>query len=45
MHHEAGLALVPWNVLAGGKIRTDEEEERRRRTGEKGEWLLVVSTT
>ncbi|RPD58878.1 Aldo/keto reductase [Lentinus tigrinus ALCF2SS1-6] len=31
-----GLALAPWNVLAGGKIRTDEEEERRRRTGEKG---------
>ncbi|KAI0709650.1 aryl-alcohol dehydrogenase [Cerioporus squamosus] len=31
-----GLALAPWNVLAGGKIRTDDEEERRRRTGEKG---------
>ncbi|KAI0772770.1 NADP-dependent oxidoreductase domain-containing protein [Trametes elegans] len=31
-----GLALAPWNVLAGGKIRTDEEEERRRQTGEKG---------
>ena len=31
------MALAPWNVLAGGKIRTDEEEERRRQTGEKGE--------
>ena len=32
----AGLALAPWNVLAGGRIRTDEEEERRRQTGENG---------
>ena len=30
------MALAPWNVLARGKIRTDEEEEKRRRTGEKG---------
>lgn len=30
------MALAPWNVLAGGKIRTDEEEERRRQTGENG---------
>ena len=30
------MALAPWNVLAGGKIRTDEEEEKRRQTGEKG---------
>jgi hypothetical protein len=34
-----GLALAPWNVLAGGKLRTDEEEERRRQTGEKGRTL------
>lgn len=34
--HAAGLALAPFDVLAGGKIRTDEEEERRRQTGEKG---------
>lgn len=33
------MALAPWNVLAAGKIRTDEEEERRRRTGEKGRTL------
>ncbi|KAJ3504661.1 hypothetical protein NLJ89_g7821 [Agrocybe chaxingu] len=35
-----GMALAPWNVLAGGKIRTDAEEERRRKTGEKGRTLL-----
>ena len=33
------MALAPWNVLAGGKIRTDEEEERRRQTGENGRTL------
>ena len=31
-----GMALAPWDVLARGKIRTDEEEERRRQTGENG---------
>lgn len=31
-----GLAIAPWNVLGGGKIRTDAEEERRRQTGEEG---------
>ncbi|KAH9834857.1 Aldo/keto reductase [Rhodofomes roseus] len=36
MVREEGMALAPWNVLAGGKIRTDAEEERRRQTGEKG---------
>ena len=30
------MALAPWNVLGQGKIRTDEEEERRRQTGEAG---------
>jgi len=34
------MALAPWNVLAAGKIRTDEEEERRRKTGEKGRMLM-----
>ena len=33
-HH--GLALAPWDVLASGKIRTDAEEEARRKTGEQG---------
>ncbi|CAA7268836.1 unnamed protein product [Cyclocybe aegerita] len=30
------MALAPWSVLAGGKIRTGAEEERRRQTGESG---------
>ncbi|TCD66111.1 hypothetical protein EIP91_001763 [Steccherinum ochraceum] len=36
MARQQGMALAPWDVLHGGKIRTDEEEERRRRTGEGG---------
>ncbi|KAE9403978.1 Aldo/keto reductase [Gymnopus androsaceus JB14] len=36
MARSLGLALAPWEVLASGKLRTDEEEERRRTTGEKG---------
>ncbi|KAI0692305.1 Aldo/keto reductase [Cerioporus squamosus] len=35
-----GLALAPYDVLAGGKVRTDEEEERRRQTGEKGRTVM-----
>ncbi|PPR03574.1 hypothetical protein CVT24_007613 [Panaeolus cyanescens] len=31
-----GMALAPFNVLAGGKIRTDAEEERRLKSGENG---------
>ncbi|KAF8589621.1 aryl-alcohol dehydrogenase [Ramaria rubella] len=34
-HHE-GIALTLWGALAGGHIRTDEEEEKRRKTGENG---------
>jgi aryl-alcohol dehydrogenase-like predicted oxidoreductase len=37
----AGLALAPWLVLAAGKFRTDEEEERRQQTGEKGRMKLT----
>ncbi|EJF56113.1 Aldo/keto reductase [Dichomitus squalens LYAD-421 SS1] len=36
MARAEGLALAPWNVLAAGRVRTDEEEERRRQTGELG---------
>ncbi|TFK47793.1 Aldo/keto reductase [Heliocybe sulcata] len=36
MCRDEGMALAPWNVLAAGRFRTDEEEERRRKTGEKG---------
>ena len=35
-----GLALAPWDVLGGGKIRSDAEEARRRESGEKGRTLL-----
>ncbi|KAJ7254467.1 Aldo/keto reductase [Mycena rebaudengoi] len=34
-----GLALAPWAVLAGGKTRTDKEEEERRKTGSMGKWF------
>ncbi|OSD00894.1 Aldo/keto reductase [Trametes coccinea BRFM310] len=37
--HE-GMAIAPWEVLAAGKIRTDAEEEERRRTGEKGRMIF-----
>ncbi|TDL23205.1 Aldo/keto reductase [Rickenella mellea] len=40
MARHEGLALAPWNVLAGGKLRTDPEEKRRRETGEKGRTLV-----
>lgn len=30
------MALAPWGVLAGGRLRSDEEEERRAQSGEKG---------
>ncbi|RDB16514.1 Aryl-alcohol dehydrogenase [NADP(+)] [Hypsizygus marmoreus] len=36
MARSEGMALAPWNALAGGKFRTDAEEERRRTTGEQG---------
>ena len=35
-----GLALAPWGVLAGGKLRTDEEEERRAQSGENGRTIF-----
>jgi aryl-alcohol dehydrogenase-like predicted oxidoreductase len=38
-----GMALAPFNVLAGGKLRTDAEEERRRQTGEKGRMFMGPS--
>lgn len=37
------MALAPWNVLASGKFRTDEEEHRRRETGEKGREMFTAS--
>ena len=38
-----GMALAPWNVLAGGKFRTDAAEEQRRATGEDGRKLIDPS--
>lgn len=35
-----GLALAPWGVLCGGRLRTDEEEARRRESGENGRTIL-----
>jgi len=40
MARQLSLALAPWNVLGGGKLRTDAEEERRRQTDEKGRTLF-----
>ncbi|KAF9479449.1 arylalcohol dehydrogenase [Pholiota conissans] len=36
MARSEGMALAPWNVLSGGKFRSDAEEEKRRQTGEGG---------
>ncbi|KAJ3530346.1 hypothetical protein NMY22_g8615 [Coprinellus aureogranulatus] len=43
MARDEGMALAPWGVLAEGKIRSDEEEERRRQTGEKGREITFTS--
>ncbi|KAH9927992.1 Aldo/keto reductase [Epithele typhae] len=42
MARSEGLALAPWNVLASGRIRSDEEEERRKETGEHGRTTFSV---
>jgi hypothetical protein len=30
------MAFAPFAVLCGGKLRSDEEEEKRKKSGEKG---------
>ena len=40
MARSEGLALAPWGVLGGGKIRTNAEEARRRESGEKGRTFM-----
>jgi hypothetical protein len=40
MARSEGLALAPWGVLAGGKIRTNAEEARRKASGEKGRTIF-----
>ncbi|ESK92596.1 arylalcohol dehydrogenase [Moniliophthora roreri MCA 2997] len=45
MTRDFGMALAPWGVLAGGKLRTDAEEQKRLESGEQGrkvfssEWM------
>ena len=34
------MAIAPWNVLGGGKIRTDAEEKRRLESGEQGRAIM-----
>jgi aryl-alcohol dehydrogenase-like predicted oxidoreductase len=41
MARAEGLALAPWDVLGGGKIRSDAEEARRRETGENGRAIFT----
>ncbi|EAU85789.2 aryl-alcohol dehydrogenase [Coprinopsis cinerea okayama7 len=40
MARAEGMALAPWNVLAGGKFRTDKEEEERQKSGEQGRQMF-----
>ncbi|THU82975.1 Aldo/keto reductase [Dendrothele bispora CBS 962.96] len=35
-----GLALAPWGVIGSGKLRTDEEEAQREKSGEKGRMFM-----
>lgn len=39
MAREEGMALAPWDVLAAGKIRTDEEDKARYEAGAKGRFI------
>ncbi|KAH9075006.1 NADP-dependent oxidoreductase domain-containing protein [Lactarius deliciosus] len=43
MARSEGLALAPWGVLAGGKIRTNAEEARRKESGEKGRMIFSAN--
>ncbi|KAG6819214.1 hypothetical protein H0H93_014120 [Arthromyces matolae] len=40
MARSEGMALCPWNVIGGGKFRTDAEEEARKSSGENGRTML-----
>jgi hypothetical protein len=37
------MAVAPWNCLAGGKLRTDEEEAKREASGENGRIVQIFS--
>jgi aryl-alcohol dehydrogenase-like predicted oxidoreductase len=43
MARSEGIALAPWGVLRGGKIRTNAEEARRKESGEKGRTIFSPS--
>jgi len=43
MAREHGMALSPWHVLAGGKLRSDAEEARREKSGENGRDIGIDS--
>ncbi|KAH8989433.1 NADP-dependent oxidoreductase domain-containing protein [Lactarius akahatsu] len=43
MARSEGLALAPWGVLGGGKIRTNAEEARRKESGEKGRMIFSAN--
>jgi hypothetical protein len=34
------MALVPWNVIAGGRLRSDAEEKKREESGETGRTMM-----
>ncbi|KIY67355.1 Aldo/keto reductase [Cylindrobasidium torrendii FP15055 ss-10] len=36
MARSFGIALAPWGVIGGGRLRTDAEEKRRLESGDKG---------
>ncbi|TFK24398.1 aryl-alcohol dehydrogenase [Coprinopsis marcescibilis] len=40
MARAEGMALAPWFVLAGGKLRTDAEEQRKVESGDPGRTTL-----
>ncbi|ESK91111.1 arylalcohol dehydrogenase [Moniliophthora roreri MCA 2997] len=40
MARQFGMALAPWGVLAGGKLRSDAEEKKRAESGEEGRKLF-----
>ncbi|KAF4598933.1 NADP-dependent oxidoreductase domain superfamily protein [Pleurotus pulmonarius] len=43
MARDEGMALAPWNVLAQGRLRSDEEERKRHESGEGGRTFFVAS--
>lgn len=42
MCRSEGMGISPWNVIAGGRLRSDAEEKRREDSGEGGRTLLTA---